>query len=95
MYSTAYLSTAVWNDTRFKRPDFDTLLLQARGELDQAKRKHLYKQMAVMVRDEGGVILPMFNDFVNASSKKVKGYVHDVGNDMSNGFVAVRVWLEA
>jgi len=95
MYSTAYLSTADWNDTRFKRPDFDKLLLQARGELDQAKRKDLYKQMAVMVRDEGGVILPMFNDFVNASSKKVKGYVHDVGNDMSNGFVAVRVWLEA
>ena len=27
MYSTAYLSTADWNDTRFKRPDFDKMLL--------------------------------------------------------------------
>ena len=51
--------------------------------------------MAMMVRDEGGVILPMFNDFVNASTKQVKGYVHDIGNDMSNGYVATRVWLDA
>jgi peptide/nickel transport system substrate-binding protein len=25
----------------------------------------------------------------------VKGYVHDIGNDMSNGYVATRVWLDA
>src|SRR6478752_3387291 len=95
MYSTAYYSKADWNDTRFFRPDFDKLLLQARSELDETKRKDLYRQMAMMVRDEGGVILPMFNDFVNASTKQVKGYVHDIGNDMSNGYVATRVWLEA
>ncbi|AUG55508.1 ABC transporter substrate-binding protein [Thalassospira marina] len=94
MYSTAYLSTADWNDTRFKREDFDKLLLSARAELDQAKRKEMYRDMAMMVRDEGGLILPMFNDFVNASNKKLKGYVHDIGNDMSNGYVATRVWLE-
>ncbi|MCJ7993411.1 ABC transporter substrate-binding protein [Rhizobium cremeum] len=95
MYSTAYLSTADWNDTRFLRPDFDKLLLQARSELDETKRKEMYREMAMMVRDEGGLILPMFNDFVNAASTKVKGYVHDIGNDMSNGYVATRVWLES
>ncbi|MGK6315169.1 ABC transporter substrate-binding protein [Neorhizobium sp. DT-125] len=95
MYSTAYLSTADWNDTRFQRPDFDKLLLEARSELDEAKRRDMYRTMALMVRDEGGLILPMFNDFVNAASKKVKGYVHDIGNDMSNGYVATRVWLDA
>ncbi len=95
MYSTAYLSTADWNDTKFKRPDFDKILLEARAELDESKRKEMYRHMAMMVRDEGGLILPMFNDFVNASTKSVKGYVHDIGNDMSNGFVASRVWLDA
>ncbi|MCO6184696.1 ABC transporter substrate-binding protein [Rhizobium sp. L1K21] len=95
MYSTAYLSTADWNDTRFKRPDFDKMLLEARSELDEAKRKELYREMALMVRDEGGLILPMFNDFVNASTKQVQGYVHDIGNDMSNGYVATRVWLDS
>jgi peptide/nickel transport system substrate-binding protein len=55
----------------------------------------MYRTMAMMVRDEGGLILPMFNDFVNACGKNVKGYVHDIGNDMSNGYVATRVWLDA
>jgi peptide/nickel transport system substrate-binding protein len=95
MYSTAYLSSADWNDTRFLRPDFDKVLLEARAELDEGKRKEMYRDMAMMVRDEGGLILPMFNDFVNAAQKSVKGYVHDIGNDMSNGYVATRVWLEA
>lgn len=95
MYSTAYLSTADWNDTRFLRPDFDKILLEARSELDQTKRAEMYRTMAMMVRDEGGLILPMFNDFVNASTKSVQGYVHDIGNDMSNGYVATRVWLES
>ena len=94
-YSGAYLSSADWNDTRFKNEKFDKLLITARGELDEAKRREMYREMAVLVRDEGGTILPMFNDFVNAASKKLQGYVKDIGNDMSNGYVATRVWLDA
>lgn len=94
-YSTSYLSTAEWNDTRFKRPDFDKLLLQARSELDETKRKAIYRTMALMVRDEGGLILPVFNDYVMAQSKSVKGYVDDIGNDLSNGYIGSRIWLDA
>jgi peptide/nickel transport system substrate-binding protein len=95
MYTTAYYSKADWNDTRFMRPDFDQLLLAARAELDQPKRNEMYREMAVMVRDEGGLILPMFNDFINATTNKVDGYVNDIGNDMSNGYAATRLWLTA
>lgn len=94
-YSTSYLSTAEWNDTRFKREDFDKILLQARSELDDAKRKELYHTMAVMVRDEGGLILPVFNDYIMAASKTLKGFVEDIGNDMSNGYIGSRVWFDA
>lgn len=94
-YSTSYLSTAEWNDTRFKREDFDAKLLQARAELDADKRRALYREMAVTVRDEGGLILPVFNDYLNAASKSLKGWVDDIGNDISNGRIASRVWLEA
>ncbi len=93
-YSTSYLSSAEWNDTRFKRDDFDKLLLQARSELDETKRKELYRTMALTVRDEGGLILPVFNDYVNAASISLKGFVHDIGNDLSNGYVASRVWFD-
>lgn len=94
-YSTNYISTAEWNDTRFKRPEFDKLVLDARGELDVEKRKDLYRQIAMIQRDEGGTILPVFNDYINAGSKRLMGFVPDIGNDMSNGKIASRVWLDS
>lgn len=94
-YSTSYLSGAVWNDTRFAREDFDKLVLQARSEVDETKRSVLYRAMAVMVRDQGGLILPVFNDYIMAAAKTVNGFVDDIGNGMSNGYVGSRLWLDA
>ena len=93
MYSTAYSSTADWNDTKFKNARFDELLLAARGELDQDKRKAEYSEMALLVRDEGGVILPMFNDFVCGVSDKVAGWYDDPNGDMMAGRAQVRCWM--
>jgi peptide/nickel transport system substrate-binding protein len=93
MYSTAYYSKADWNDTRFFNEKFDQLLLEARGELDEGKRKQLYHDMAVIVRDEGGLILPMFNDFIDARLDKVMGWVPDPNSEMSNLAAPIRVWL--
>lgn len=93
MYSTAYLSTADWNDTRFKRDDFDALLLDAKAELDLERRKSLYSQMGYMVRDEGGLICPMFNDFVDAVSNKVGGYEPDPNGELMNSYAGIRCWL--
>jgi peptide/nickel transport system substrate-binding protein len=93
MYSTAYYSKADWNDTRFFNEQFDQLLLQARGELDEAKRAQLYHDMAVLVRDDGGLILPMFNDFIDARTDQVMGWVPDPNSEMSNLAAPIRVWL--
>ena len=94
MYSTAYLSSADWNDTRFKDADFDALLLQARAELDQTKRKALYTQMAMKLRDEGGLICPMFNDFIDASSDRLAGWVEGVnGFALMNSYAPLRMWV--
>lgn len=95
MYSTAYLSTADWNDTRFKRPDFDKMVLAARAELDETKRKQMYHDMAVLVRDEGGLILPMFNQFIDATGAKVGGWVDDPHQELMNGYALAKCWLEA
>ncbi|MFZ1682182.1 MAG: ABC transporter substrate-binding protein [Rhizobiaceae bacterium] len=95
MYSTAYLSTADWNDTRFLRPDFDKIIIQARAELDETKRRGLYRDAAMMVRDEGGLICPMFNDFIDASGPKVGGWENHPGGEMMNGYALAKCWLEA
>ncbi|MGA0540130.1 ABC transporter substrate-binding protein [Neotabrizicola sp. VNH66] len=93
MYSTAYLSTADWNDTKFKNATFDELLLAARGELDQAKRKDEYSKMAHILRDEGGLILPMFNDFVDGVRDEVQGWTEDPNGELMNGRAMVKCWL--
>lgn len=94
MYSTAYHSEAEWNDTRFFNDDFDALLVKARAELDDDKRKEMYRQMAMLVRDDGGLILPVFNDFIDARREEVKGWVPDPNHETSNLKAAIRVWLD-
>ncbi len=93
MYSTAYLSTADWNDTRFKNKEVDELIIAARGELDQAKRKEDYSRIAHIVRDEGGLICPMFNDFVDGIRDEIKGWYSDPNSELMNYRAPVRCWL--
>jgi peptide/nickel transport system substrate-binding protein len=93
MYSVGYKSDADWNETRWVRPDFDRMLTEARGELDEAKRKAIYRDMAMLVRNEGGVIIPMFNNFIDAVSTNVKGYIRDPAMELSNGLAPIRCWL--
>ena len=96
MYSTAYLSTADWNDTRFNNEKFDQLLVAARAELDEAKRKQMYADMGTIVRDEGGLICPMFNDFIDGVSDKIGGYeVQSAGFGMMNLYAASKTWITA
>lgn len=93
MYSLAYKSDADWNETRWQRPDFDRMLIEARGELDEVRRRAVYREMALMVRDDGGTIIPMFNNFIDAISTDVKGYVRDPAMELSNGLAPIRCWL--
>ena len=94
-YSTAYISNADWNDTRFFRDDFDQLARDARGELDESRRIELYRDMGMMVRDEGGLILPMFNDYLEATSDRVGGWTPHPMGEMSSGFALSQCWLNA
>ena len=75
MLSVAYASNAAWNETFWKRPDFDKQLVAARAELDPAKRKQMYREMELMIRDDGGAVIPMFNNFIFGQRDTVAGMV--------------------
>ncbi len=94
IYSMAYVSTADWNDTRFFRDDFDKMLYDARSELDPEKRRVLYADMGGIVRDEGGVIVPMFNDFIDATGPRVGGWSADGNNEMMGGYALSKCWVQ-
>jgi peptide/nickel transport system substrate-binding protein len=71
MFSTAYSSGAKWNDTFWEHEKFNQLLVAARSELDEAKRREMYGEMQRIVSDEGGVVIPMFNNYLFASNNRV------------------------
>ena len=93
MWSTAYLSTADWNDTKYKNPDLDAMILAARSETDTAKRTDLYKKIAELVNDDGGTICPMFNDFIDAKSDKIAGYFKDPNFEAMGGWASAKTWF--
>ncbi|PVH28764.1 ABC transporter substrate-binding protein [Pararhodobacter oceanensis] len=92
MYSTAYVSDADWNDTRFFNERFDSLLYEARGELDLTRRKELYSEMGRIVRDEGGLINPMFNDFIDAHNDQITGWVSNPNLELMDGLAPSKMW---
>ena len=71
MFATAYADGADWNDTFWKHEGFNKLMVEARAELDEAKRREMYVEMQTMVRDEGGVVVPMFANHVDVLRQNV------------------------
>ena len=95
MLTTAYKSDAKWNDTHWRDPKFDALLLQARAMLDDTKRREMYREMQLMVSDNGGAMIPLFADYIDATSSKLQGATpHPLFNFMG-GRLAEHVWLES
>jgi len=98
MFSTAYEAGVPWNDSQWGNEDssrFQELLLMARAELDSAKRKEQYYEMQEILRDDGGVLIPMFANYVQAVNNRIVS-PDTVGNlwQMDNARMAER-WSAA
>ena len=72
MLSLAYGSKSTWNESYLNSPRLDELLKAARTEFDAGKRHQLYTECQQLIRDEGGTVVPVFADFVDVASNKVK-----------------------
>ncbi len=71
MFSTAYESGVPWNDTGWENARFQELLLTARAELDSSKRRDMYHEMQALMSAEGGTVIPMYANYVDAHSVKL------------------------
>ena len=71
MFSTAYESGVPWNDTSWENARFQELLLSARAELDSGKRRDMYREMQAIMSAEGGTVIPMYANYVDAHSTKL------------------------
>lgn len=95
MLSIAYKSDAAWNETAWRRPEFDKILIAVRGELDAQRRKEMYRDLQMMIHSDGGALIPMFNNYLDGASKAVKGFVPMSTFELSGYRVSEQVWLDA
>lgn len=92
MLTTAYAAEAAWNDTFWKHPRFNELLVTARAETDEESRAALYAEMQQILHDDGGIIVLMFNNFVSAHSKKITHGALNSNYDHDGGYMHHRWW---
>ena len=91
MFSTCYSGEAPWNDSHFHHARFDKLLKEARAELDEKRRAEMYFECQKLVNEEGGVIVYLFKDNVEAVSDKIK-FGNVAGNWEADGCKASERW---
>jgi len=68
-----FRSGASWNETSWNNAEFDGLLDQARKALEFEPRKALYQQAQQLLAENGGAIIPMFQNNLLAHRKGVAG----------------------
>jgi peptide/nickel transport system substrate-binding protein len=91
MFSIAYAEDAPWNLTHFKHERFNKLLKAARAELNEAKRREMYVEMQTIMHNEGGAIIPVFSNWVEAATTKLK-IENPAGNWESDGLRCAERW---
>ena len=92
MFSTGYEAGAPWNDMQWDHERFNMLLKEARVELKEERRRELYGEMQRIVRDDGGVVIPLFANYVYASSDRLQHEDTLASNWDLDGFRAPERW---
>jgi len=72
MFNTAYESGVPWNDAYWENERFNKLLVAARVELDPDIRGAIYRDLQNIVRTEGGTVIPMYANYIDAASDKLQ-----------------------
>ena len=91
--SVSLAADAAWNDTHWKNPRFNELLLAARAETDEKKRAAQYAEAQQLVHDDGGQIVLMYNNFVGALSNKIGHNAFNSDFDDDGGYCWERWWM--
>ncbi|WP_293867440.1 ABC transporter substrate-binding protein [uncultured Alsobacter sp.] len=95
LFSLLYTSSAPWNESQYKSEKFDRMIIEARGSLDQAKRKQIYGEMQAMIANEAGTAIPVWISNVDAISSKLQGLESNPLGGMMGYAFAEYVWLTA
>ncbi|MGE4250826.1 MAG: ABC transporter substrate-binding protein [Parvibaculaceae bacterium] len=94
MLTDAYEVDSSQNETYWRDDTFNKLLVEARRQLDEAKRGEMYRELQQMIHDKGGVVIPMYANYVDAASRKL-AHESAIGNiwQLDGARLAERWWF--
>jgi peptide/nickel transport system substrate-binding protein len=95
MFTVCYSSASPLNDTLWKNEQFDKLLVTARQEADEAKRRQMYYDLQTFTSEDGGALIPIFANSVYAMTNKVQHQPAVAGNWELDGGRAIERWWMA
>jgi peptide/nickel transport system substrate-binding protein len=93
--SKAYKASSASNDTSWRRPDFDKIANEARATLDPKKRGELFGECQRMICEDGGAMIPMFIDHIEAGLTRVRGWKPSAIFDLMGLRIGEKVWLQS
>jgi peptide/nickel transport system substrate-binding protein len=70
----AYRTGVPWNESKYSNKDFDSLLTQAEGTLDVAKRREIMAKLEAILQDDGPMVQPTWSSEVTFLDKRIKGF---------------------
>ncbi|AXF12546.1 ABC transporter substrate-binding protein (plasmid) [Paraburkholderia graminis] len=73
LFTQFFRSDAAWNESGWSNAKFDQLLLAARSETDDAKRKQMYGDMQEIVSNSGLIGIPAFISLLDAHDNRLHG----------------------
>ena len=95
MLSSTYIASSPWNSTYFNNPAFEQLLVDARREADEGKRRDLYHEAQRLLYEEGGVIVLAFANILIGQSDKLAHGAVGVSRRMDDSRLPRRWWFAA
>jgi peptide/nickel transport system substrate-binding protein len=95
MFASGYVAETEWNETAWRTTDaavkFNKIVVEARAELEDSKRRVLYAEAQALVNEDGGALIPMFANHIMGISKKI-GHGEIAANWAMDGAKAPERW---
>ena len=95
MLYDAYRAGAPLNESHWKNDKFEALLADAKSETDEAKRKVYVWEMQTMLHGDGGAIIPVFRDSIDAHRDVVGGHTPHGAFELDNGYILDKAFIKA
>ena len=96
MFSAAYVNDTEWNDTDWRTgaecDRFNELVIVARAETDTSKRREMYYECQELLANNGGAIVPMFANHIQALNTKLQHEEDVAGNWEADGNKCSERW---